>query len=79
MNRPRAEFLAGTETTEFMVNGRKVASRAPRVPAIFQIARGSNGAVAVTKGPSRNTRTTSTPPASASADASSIGARHSWP
>ena len=29
MNRPRAEFLSGTETMEFKVNGRKVASRAP--------------------------------------------------
>ena len=43
MNRPRAEFLAGTETTEFMVNGRKVASRAPRVARLADVLRDELG------------------------------------
>jgi CO/xanthine dehydrogenase Mo-binding subunit/aerobic-type carbon monoxide dehydrogenase small subunit (CoxS/CutS family) len=43
MNRPRAEFLAGTETTEFRVNGRKVASRAPRVSRLADVLRDELG------------------------------------
>ena len=43
MNRPRAEFLAGTETTEFRVNGRKVASRAPRVARLADVLRDELG------------------------------------
>jgi aldehyde oxidoreductase len=43
MNRPRAEFLAGTETTEFTVNGRKVASRAPRVARLADVLRDELG------------------------------------
>jgi len=43
MNRPRAEFLAGTETTEFMVNGRKVSSRAPRVARLADVLRDELG------------------------------------
>jgi len=43
MNRPRAEFLAGTQTTEFNVNGRKVASRAPRVTRLTDVLRDELG------------------------------------
>jgi aldehyde oxidoreductase len=43
MNRLRAEFLAGTETTEFMVNGRKVASRAPRIARLADVLRDELG------------------------------------
>ncbi len=43
MNRPRAEFLAGTETTEFRVNGRKVASRAPRIARLADVLRDEFG------------------------------------
>ena len=43
MNRPRAEFLAGTETTQFTVNGRKVASRAPRVARLADVLRDELG------------------------------------
>jgi hypothetical protein len=39
MNRPRAEFLAGARTTEFTVNARKVASRAPRVARLADVLR----------------------------------------
>ena len=43
MNRPRAEFLAGTQTTQFMVNGRKVSSRAPRVARLADVLRDELG------------------------------------
>ncbi|MDA1116679.1 MAG: molybdopterin-dependent oxidoreductase [Proteobacteria bacterium] len=43
MNRPRAEFLAGTQTTQFMVNGRKVSSRAPRAARLADVLRDELG------------------------------------
>jgi CO/xanthine dehydrogenase Mo-binding subunit/aerobic-type carbon monoxide dehydrogenase small subunit (CoxS/CutS family) len=43
MNRPRAEFLAGTETTQFRLNGRKVASRASRVARLADVLRDELG------------------------------------
>jgi CO/xanthine dehydrogenase Mo-binding subunit/aerobic-type carbon monoxide dehydrogenase small subunit (CoxS/CutS family) len=43
MNRPRAEFLAGARTTEFTVNARKVASRAPRVARLADVLRDELG------------------------------------
>ncbi|HEX7249039.1 MAG TPA: 2Fe-2S iron-sulfur cluster-binding protein, partial [Burkholderiales bacterium] len=43
MNRPRADFLAGTQVTELRVNGRKVASRAPRVARLADVLRDELG------------------------------------
>jgi len=43
MNRPRAEFLAGTEATAFTLNGRKVASRAPRASRLADVLRDELG------------------------------------
>ncbi len=43
MNRPRAEFLAGTDLTRFKVNGRKVASRSPRISRLADVLRDELG------------------------------------
>ncbi len=43
MNRPHAEFFAGTQTTQFTLNGRKVASRAPRVARLADVLRDELG------------------------------------
>jgi CO/xanthine dehydrogenase Mo-binding subunit/aerobic-type carbon monoxide dehydrogenase small subunit (CoxS/CutS family) len=43
MNRARAEFLAGAGTTLFRLNGRKVASRAPRAARLADVLRDELG------------------------------------
>jgi len=43
MNRPRAEFLSGTEATEFRLNGRKASSRAPRIARLADVLRDELG------------------------------------
>ena len=43
MNRPRADFLAGTQATEFRVNGRKTSSRASRAVRLADVLRDELG------------------------------------
>jgi CO/xanthine dehydrogenase Mo-binding subunit/aerobic-type carbon monoxide dehydrogenase small subunit (CoxS/CutS family) len=43
VNRPRADFLPGTQVTEFRLNGRKASSRAPRVARLAEVLRDELG------------------------------------